>query len=121
MRAVRKLGISVRVFAITLAVASIPSAALCETGEQGAGDTCCIPDGTHGVQETGDNSGVPADDDCCPGGCHPCFLPCCAGPVSLCPPTFLPDPNPGLTAFVAHYESRLSSAHPGEIFHPPRA
>jgi hypothetical protein len=103
-------------FAITLAMVSLPTEALVDVGDQAVGDACCAHDGG---SSTHTNS-VPDDEECCSSGCKDCFLPCCGGLLSS--PVFseILDPIQSPTGSVTHYCDSSSLYYPKEIYHPPR-
>jgi hypothetical protein len=107
---------ALRLFALVLALASPVISA--HSFEQRAAplDACC----DHDTQAPSDNPSP--DNDCCPGGCHDCPLPCCRGSVALAVP-----PLPGLIALASApiHPSRSAPQPPARdasgIDHPPRA
>ncbi len=105
-------------FVLTLVV--VPPQASGQVVDTAEADACC----SH-AQEPADRgepcgSSSPADDDCCPGGCDHCALACCFGLVSSLAIPVILDHDVTSISVIAQYDDACSSAHPGEIAHPPR-
>ena len=85
-----------------------------------AGDPCC--EAGSECPATSDNgpNDSSAPDDCCPDGCMDCYLPCCGGPVLLPVARVVCGPAPAGATLVSFAHDDPPSAHPWEIFHPPR-
>ncbi len=107
--------------AISLAIASVPLEALSDMGGLTGDDQCCAPGEDPSSCAVEGTSGVPVDERCCPNGCEGCFLPCCAGPVSMCTSSIILGLNPGSIGSVTHYAESFSLTHPKKIYHPPRS
>jgi hypothetical protein len=103
-------------FALTLLLACWLPAALVPTPSRNAVST-------HAVAQRGDccDPSDDGEDDCCPGGCHHCPLPCCGGSLALvgCSVT-APDVRLEVSSLTPAAPSGGSGIAPRQIYHPPR-
>jgi hypothetical protein len=106
--------------AMVLTMVLLPAEAMSEIDAQVEDDMCCVPCKGPVPESSSDEASTPQDNDCCPDGCHSCFLPCCAGPVSLHTCSAALGPNMASIKLVTKYHAHFYSAEPTTIYHPPR-
>ncbi len=107
--------------ALVLTLALPPMEAMGDVDAQVEEDMCCAPCKGPVTESSSDEASTPLDEDCCPDGCHNCFLPCCAGPVCLQTSFAALGPYMASVSFVAKYHAHFYTAEPSTIYHPPRA
>ncbi len=105
---------------LAILLASTPIEGLSSLVPATDGDTCCGEQPADDATDPSSAAEPPSGDDCCPSGCHGCFLKCCMGLLSLRPAPVLALPDVTSSAAVLEACRVPASAPRGVIERPPK-
>ena len=105
---------------VALLMVPVPVGAVDSVVGYPADDTCCADES--GCESTGESNDTdePVEEDCCPSGCHSCFLQCCNGLVALNAFSVALGSDESSHRARAKNNEQFSPAHPRAVYHPPR-
>ena len=105
---------------VALLVAPVPVGAIDWADDHRTDDSCCADESECAPSADTNTTDQPLDEDCCPSGCHSCFLQCCNGPLSLHAFSVTLGVDQSSRSARPTDDDRFFPAHPRAVYHPPR-